>query len=249
MFFVNASKPSSVCTLSLSHKKLSANNERQSFVVVENFIRSFIVWRCDVCLMYTSVRLFSCSQMAANCGQCRVVESVYGCGWCASSGTCTVRNQCADRTSWITRDGTCPDPVVTRVSLCNCNWTIVFCYLFCERSIWLFNAQNCTEPIGQAIGSSVEKMLMGKNYTIQIESKTWFIHTGDVWISFNLTSIYLSIRWDKYHGLNGGSPSMLGRLRCVQVQSEFAIIQLKQEQNISRIARQLVSAHVIWFFF
>ena len=61
------------------------------------------------------MRLYSCRHMADNCGRCRVVDSVYRCGWCSESKSCSVSDQCQPSTRWISRDQTCPDPAVIKV--------------------------------------------------------------------------------------------------------------------------------------
>lgn len=55
--------------------------------------------------------------MADNCGMCLALDEKYKCGWCQSSDSCEVKEQCSPgSTVWLNRSQTCPNPEVTSFS-------------------------------------------------------------------------------------------------------------------------------------
>lgn len=59
--------------------------------------------------------LFRCRDMADSCGMCLALPAKYGCGWCSSSNTCEVEEQCKGTegtVDWLNRMQTCPNPEI-----------------------------------------------------------------------------------------------------------------------------------------
>lgn len=51
--------------------------------------------------------------MADNCGTCLTLSEKYKCGWCQSTSTCEVAEQCLEKNSdWLDRLQTCPNPEI-----------------------------------------------------------------------------------------------------------------------------------------
>ncbi|XP_014213127.1 plexin-A4 [Copidosoma floridanum] len=59
--------------------------------------------------------IYRCRDMADNCGMCLALAEKYGCGWCMTSESCEVKDQC-DKGSgtWLDRNQTCPNPEILR---------------------------------------------------------------------------------------------------------------------------------------
>ena len=92
-FFLNSNYPSLV-----SNKSKAAFFESDSLLNKNNFIEIDIV---------------SCGNKASSCGECMVEELLgLGCGWCKSSGRCSMRKDCP--AVWMSdlSDGYCADPLV-----------------------------------------------------------------------------------------------------------------------------------------
>lgn len=56
--------------------------------------------------------------MASNCGECLGLDEKFNCGWCSSSNTCEISDQCgtpssgAGRNDWLDRNEVCPNPQI-----------------------------------------------------------------------------------------------------------------------------------------
>lgn len=54
--------------------------------------------------------------MADSCGMCLALSEKYNCGWCSSTNTCEVEEQCnkntEGKTDWLDRTKTCPNPEI-----------------------------------------------------------------------------------------------------------------------------------------
>lgn len=58
-----------------------------------------------------------CRDMSDSCGMCLALPDKYACGWCSSSNTCEVEDQCGGRpvegkVDWLNRQQTCPNPEI-----------------------------------------------------------------------------------------------------------------------------------------
>ncbi|KAF5306013.1 hypothetical protein FQR65_LT07506 [Abscondita terminalis] len=63
------------------------------------------------------VVIYRCGDMADNCGMCLALDQKYMCGWCQSSDSCEVKEQCGRGSAvWLNRSQTCPNPEVTSFS-------------------------------------------------------------------------------------------------------------------------------------
>ncbi|KAK4872260.1 hypothetical protein RN001_016384 [Aquatica leii] len=63
------------------------------------------------------VVIYRCGDMADNCGMCLALDEKYKCGWCQSSDSCEVKEQCGRGSAvWLNRSQTCPNPEVTSFS-------------------------------------------------------------------------------------------------------------------------------------
>ncbi|XP_022901683.1 plexin-A2 [Onthophagus taurus] len=61
--------------------------------------------------------IYRCRDMADNCGMCLALSEKYECGWCQSTDSCEVKDQCEKGFSvWLNRSQTCPNPEVTSFS-------------------------------------------------------------------------------------------------------------------------------------
>ncbi|XP_070491742.1 plexin-A4 [Chironomus tepperi] len=61
------------------------------------------------------VVIYRCRDMADSCGMCLALPAKYGCGWCSSSNTCEVEEQCKGSegtVDWLNRLQTCPNPEI-----------------------------------------------------------------------------------------------------------------------------------------
>lgn len=62
------------------------------------------------------VVIYRCRDMSDSCGMCLALPSKYGCGWCSSSNTCEVDEQCSKqvegKVDWLNRLQTCPNPEI-----------------------------------------------------------------------------------------------------------------------------------------
>lgn len=62
------------------------------------------------------VVIYRCRDMSDSCGMCLALPSKYGCGWCSSSNTCEVEEQCSKaelaKVDWLNRLQTCPNPEI-----------------------------------------------------------------------------------------------------------------------------------------
>lgn len=64
------------------------------------------------------VLIYRCRDMASNCGECLGLDEKFNCGWCSSSGTCEITEQCgspggAMPNNWLDRNEVCPNPEIT----------------------------------------------------------------------------------------------------------------------------------------
>lgn len=58
--------------------------------------------------------------MADSCGMCLALAEKYNCGWCSSTNSCEVKEQCnknqdvpyGGKTDWLDRAKTCPNPEI-----------------------------------------------------------------------------------------------------------------------------------------
>lgn len=65
------------------------------------------------------VVIYRCSEMCDSCGTCLALPEKYNCGWCQSSSSCEVHDQCGTGAStdkknndWLNRLQTCPNPKI-----------------------------------------------------------------------------------------------------------------------------------------
>lgn len=61
------------------------------------------------------VVIYRCRDMADSCGMCTSLPAKYGCGWCSSSNTCEVEEQCKGTegtVDWLNRQQVCPNPEI-----------------------------------------------------------------------------------------------------------------------------------------
>ncbi|XP_054746803.1 plexin-A2 isoform X1 [Anastrepha obliqua] len=62
------------------------------------------------------VVIYRCRDMADSCGMCLALAEKYNCGWCSSTNTCEVEEQCnknnEGKTDWLNRMETCPNPEI-----------------------------------------------------------------------------------------------------------------------------------------
>lgn len=62
------------------------------------------------------VVIYRCREMADSCGMCLALPTKYGCGWCSSSNSCEVEEQCKGSSEgtvdWLNRLQTCPNPEI-----------------------------------------------------------------------------------------------------------------------------------------
>lgn len=63
------------------------------------------------------VVIYRCRDMADSCGMCLALAQKYNCGWCSSTNTCEVEEQCnknnnEGKTDWLNRMETCPNPEI-----------------------------------------------------------------------------------------------------------------------------------------
>lgn len=65
------------------------------------------------------ILIYRCRDMASNCGECLGLDEKFNCGWCSSSNTCEIADQCgtpssgAGRNDWLDRNEVCPNPQIT----------------------------------------------------------------------------------------------------------------------------------------
>lgn len=62
------------------------------------------------------VVIYRCRDMADSCGVCLAIPEKYNCGWCSSSSTCEIEEQCSkqneNKLDWLNRQQTCPNPEI-----------------------------------------------------------------------------------------------------------------------------------------
>ncbi|XP_017022606.1 plexin-A2 isoform X2 [Drosophila kikkawai] len=63
------------------------------------------------------VVIYRCREMADSCGICLALSDKYNCGWCSSTNTCEVEEQCNNKnkegkTDWLNRSEICPNPEI-----------------------------------------------------------------------------------------------------------------------------------------
>lgn len=66
------------------------------------------------------VVIYQCREMANGCGACLALDGKYKCGWCSSSSTCEVEDQCGtsvqaeeqQEKNWLNNQQTCPDATI-----------------------------------------------------------------------------------------------------------------------------------------
>ncbi|XP_016996293.1 plexin-A2 isoform X1 [Drosophila takahashii] len=62
------------------------------------------------------VVIYRCREMADSCGICLALAEKYNCGWCSSTNTCEVEEQCnknkEGKTDWLNRSEICPNPEI-----------------------------------------------------------------------------------------------------------------------------------------
>ncbi|KAH8272469.1 hypothetical protein KR044_006353, partial [Drosophila immigrans] len=62
------------------------------------------------------VVIYRCRDMADSCGICLALDEKYNCGWCSSTNTCEVVEQCnknnEGKTDWLNRSEICPNPEI-----------------------------------------------------------------------------------------------------------------------------------------
>ncbi|SPP88949.1 plexin-A2 isoform X1 [Drosophila guanche] len=62
------------------------------------------------------VVIYRCRDMADSCGICLALADKYNCGWCSSTNTCEVEEQCnknnEGKTDWLNRSEICPNPEI-----------------------------------------------------------------------------------------------------------------------------------------
>ncbi|XP_055922335.1 plexin-A4 isoform X2 [Eupeodes corollae] len=66
------------------------------------------------------VVIYRCRDMADSCGICLALAEKYNCGWCSSTNSCEVEEQCnknnEGKTDWLNRMETCPNPEIQSFS-------------------------------------------------------------------------------------------------------------------------------------
>lgn len=62
------------------------------------------------------VGIYRCRDMSDSCGMCLALAEKYNCGWCSSSSSCEVEEQCSKQSEgkvdWLNRTQTCPNPKI-----------------------------------------------------------------------------------------------------------------------------------------
>lgn len=62
------------------------------------------------------VVIYRCRDMSDSCGMCLALPEKYNCGWCSSTNSCEVEEQCnknnEGKTDWLNRMETCPNPEI-----------------------------------------------------------------------------------------------------------------------------------------
>ncbi|XP_055388312.1 plexin-A4 [Condylostylus longicornis] len=62
------------------------------------------------------VIIYRCRDMSDSCGMCLALPEKYNCGWCSSTNSCEVEEQCnkngEGKTDWLNRMETCPNPEI-----------------------------------------------------------------------------------------------------------------------------------------
>ncbi|XP_063706809.1 plexin-A4 isoform X3 [Culicoides brevitarsis] len=62
------------------------------------------------------VVIYRCRDMADSCGVCLQLPEKFNCGWCSSSNTCEIEDQCSiqkeNKLIWLNRQATCPNPEI-----------------------------------------------------------------------------------------------------------------------------------------
>lgn len=62
------------------------------------------------------VVIYRCRDMCDSCGTCLALPEKYNCGWCQSTSTCEVDDQCSKqdekKNDWLNRIQTCPNPKI-----------------------------------------------------------------------------------------------------------------------------------------
>lgn len=62
------------------------------------------------------VVIYRCRDMCDSCGTCLALPEKYNCGWCQSTSTCEVTDQCSmhdeKKNDWLNRQQTCPNPKI-----------------------------------------------------------------------------------------------------------------------------------------
>lgn len=60
--------------------------------------------------------IYRCRDMCDSCGTCLALPEKYNCGWCQSTATCEVSDQCSmhdeKKNDWLNRVQTCPNPKI-----------------------------------------------------------------------------------------------------------------------------------------
>ncbi|GAB0093919.1 Plexin_cytopl domain-containing protein [Sergentomyia squamirostris] len=60
--------------------------------------------------------IYRCREMSDSCGVCLALSEKYSCGWCSSSNSCEVEEQCnkqsEGKVDWLNRVQTCPNPEI-----------------------------------------------------------------------------------------------------------------------------------------
>lgn len=63
------------------------------------------------------ILIYRCRDMASNCGECLGLHEKFNCGWCSSSNSCEISEQCGATSSavknWLNRNEVCPNPEIT----------------------------------------------------------------------------------------------------------------------------------------
>lgn len=61
-----------------------------------------------------AVVIYRCRDMCDSCGTCLALPEKYNCGWCQSTSSCEVTEQCSKhdekKNDWLNRSQTCPNP-------------------------------------------------------------------------------------------------------------------------------------------
>ena len=89
------------------------------FLLLQGSLKLLLIWICLPVLVYR------CRNMADNCGMCLALSEKYQCGWCQSSLTCEIKEQCdGGESAWLDQQKTCPNPKITNVHI----YQLHFCY-------------------------------------------------------------------------------------------------------------------------